>query len=214
MSHGLSWYSGLSAKFISSVRLSLTSRYKLVLASPQFCHHNITSFYFLPTASLIEIFYLLAFERRRQWHPTLVLLPGKSHGRRSLVGCSPWDCEESDTTERFHFPFWLSCIGEGNSNPLQCSWLENPRDGGAWWAAVYGVAQSRTRLKRLSTKMGRRPEGLQMGIASHIGNFLKHNSVPWKFVGSAYYQMKVPAGNPGLQQCSIQHYKYLTKKGY
>ena len=104
MSHGLSWYSGFSAKFISSVRLSLTSRYKLVLASPQFCHHNITSFYFLPTASLIEIFYLLAFERRRQWHPTLVLLPGKSHGRRSLVGCSPWDCKESDTTERLHFP--------------------------------------------------------------------------------------------------------------
>ena len=54
-------------------------------------------------------------------------------------------------TERLHFHFSLSCIGEGNSNPLQCSCLENPRDGGAWWAAVYGVAQSRTRLKRLSS---------------------------------------------------------------
>ena len=52
-----------------------------------------------------------------------------------------------DTTERLHFHFSLSCIGEGNNNPLQCSCLENPRDGGAWWAAVYGVAQSRTRLK-------------------------------------------------------------------
>ena len=82
--------------------------------------------------------------RRRRWHPTLVLLPGKSHGWRSLVGCSPWGCQESDTTERFHFHFSLSCIGEGNGNPLQCSCLENPRDGGAWWAAVYGVAQSRT----------------------------------------------------------------------
>ena len=51
------------------------------------------------------------------------------------------------TTERLHFHFSLSCIGEGNGNPLQCSWLENPRDGGAWWAAVYRVAQSRTRLK-------------------------------------------------------------------
>ena len=88
---------------------------------------------------------------RRQWHPTLVLLPGKSHGRRSLVGCSPWGRYESDTTEWLHFHFSLSCIGEGNGNPLQYSRLENPRDGGAWWAAVSGVAQSRTRLKRLSS---------------------------------------------------------------
>ena len=73
------------------------------------------------------------------------------HGQTSLVGCSPWGQEESDTTERLHFHFSLSCIGEGNGNPLQCSCLESPRDGGAWWAAVYGVAQSRTRLKRLSS---------------------------------------------------------------
>ena len=89
--------------------------------------------------------------RRRQWHPTPVLLPGKSHGRRSLVGCSPWGREESDMTEQFHFHFSLSCIGEGNGNPLQCSCLENPRDREAWWAAGCGVAQSRTRLKRLSS---------------------------------------------------------------
>ena len=89
--------------------------------------------------------------RRRQWHPTPVLLPGKSHGRRSLVGCSPWGREESDTTERLHFHFSLSCIGKGNGNPLQCSCLENPRDAGAWWTAVYGVPQSRTRLKRPSS---------------------------------------------------------------
>ena len=93
--------------------------------------------------------------RRRQWHPTPVLLPGKSHGRRSLVGCSPWGHKESDTTEQLHFPFSLSCIGEGNGNPLQCSCLENPRDGGASWAAVYGVAQSRARLKRLSSSSSR-----------------------------------------------------------
>ena len=86
-----------------------------------------------------------------QWHPTPVLLPGKSHGRRSLVGCSPWGRWGSDTTEQLHLHFSLSCIGEGNGKPLQCSCLENPRDGGAWWAAVYGVAQSRTRLKRLSS---------------------------------------------------------------
>ena len=88
---------------------------------------------------------------RRQWKPTLVLLPGKSHGQRSLVGCSPWVRKESDTTERLHFHFSLSCIGEGNGNPFQCSCLENPKDGGAWWAAVYGFAQSWTRLKQLSS---------------------------------------------------------------
>ena len=93
----------------------------------------------------------LAPPRRRQWHPTPVLLPGKSHGWRSLVGCSPWDHEESDTTEQLHFHFSLSRIGEGNGNPLQCSCLENPRDRGAWWAAVYGVAQNQTRLKQLSS---------------------------------------------------------------
>ena len=88
---------------------------------------------------------------KRQWHPTPVLLPGKSHGRRSLVGCSPWGRQESDTTEQLPFHFSLSCIGDRNGNPLQCSCLENPRDGEAWWAAVYGVTQSWTRLKRLSS---------------------------------------------------------------
>ena len=63
-----------------------------------------------------------------------------------LVGCSPWGREESDMTERLHFHFPLSCIGEGNGNPLQCSCLENPRDGGAWWAVVHGVAEGRTQL--------------------------------------------------------------------
>ena len=78
-------------------------------------------------------------------------LAWKIHGRRSLVGCSPWGRKESDKTERLHFYFLLSCIGEGNGNPLQCSCLENPRDGGAWWAAVCGVAQSQIQLKQLSS---------------------------------------------------------------
>ena len=90
-------------------------------------------------------------QQRRQWHRTPALLPGKSHIWRSLVGCSPWGHEQSDMTERLHFHFSLSCIGEGNGNPLQYSCLENPRDGGVWWAAVYGVTQSQTRLKRLSS---------------------------------------------------------------
>ena len=96
--------------------------------------------------------------QRRQWQSTPVLLPGK---QRSLVGCSPWGRQESYTTERLCFHFSLSCIGEGNGNPLQCSCLENPRDGGAWWAAVYGVAQSQTRLKRLSSSSSKK--GLNKG---------------------------------------------------
>ena len=113
-----------------------------------------------PTESLISLLDLYPISnlgcfrplfRRRRWHPTPVLLPGKCYGRRSLVGCSPWGRWESDTTERLHFHFSLPCTGEGNGNPLQCSCQENPRDGGAWWAAIYGVAQSRTRLKWLSS---------------------------------------------------------------
>ena len=83
-----------------------------------------------------------------------------------LVGYSPWGREESDTTERLHFHFSLSCIGEGNGNPLQCSCLENPRDGGAWWAAVYGVAQSRKRLKQLSSSSS--SSSLQMNVFPHV----------------------------------------------
>ena len=82
--------------------------------------------------------------------PTPVLLPGEFYGQRSLAGYSPWGHKELDMTEQLHFHFSLSCVGEGNGSPLLCSCLENPRDGGAWWAAISGVAQSRTRLKRLS----------------------------------------------------------------
>ena len=66
-----------------------------------------------------------------------------------------------DTTERLHFHFSLACIGEGNGNPLQCSCLENPRDGGAWWAAIYGVTQSQTQLKRLSSSSSKLLVGLK-----------------------------------------------------
>ena len=113
-------------------------------------------------------FQAVLFWRRRQWHPTPVLLPGKSHGRRSLVGCSPWGREESGTTEQLHFHFSLWCIGEGNGNPLQCSCLENPRDGGAWWAAVYGVTHSQTQLKWLSSSSSFILE------STHIKSFLDH----------------------------------------
>ena len=101
---------------------------------------------------------------RRKWQPTPVFLPGKSHGQRSLMGYNPWGCEESDTTERLHFHFSFSCIGEGSGNPLQYSCLETPRYEGAWWAAAYGVAQSQTRLKWLS---------------SMVLDLLKCSSEPW-----------------------------------
>ena len=81
-----------------------------------------------------------------QWQATPVLLPGESHGWGSLVGRSPWGRYEWEATEQLHFHFPLSHNGEGNGHPLQCSCLENPSDGRAWWAAVYGVSQSRTRL--------------------------------------------------------------------
>ena len=114
---------------------------------------------------------------RRQWPPAPVLLPRKSHGRRRLVGCSPWCHEESDTTERLHFHFSLSCIGEGNGNPLQCSCLENPRDGGAWWAAIYGVAQNRTRLKRLSSS-SHQQEAAKNWVLLTISELGKGSRVP------------------------------------
>ena len=117
--------------------------------------------------------------------PTPVLLPGKSHGWRSLVGHSPWGREESDKTQQLHFHFSLSCIGGGNGNPLQCSCLENPRDGGAWWAAVYGVAQSRTRLKRLSSSSSSRGhnvfrETLFSFCCAHWQGILLYSPLVWK----------------------------------
>ena len=90
---------------------------------------------------------------RRKWQPTPVFLPGDSQGWGSLVGCRLRGRTELDTTEWLHFHFSLSFIGEGNGNPLQCSCLENPRDGGAWWAAVYGVAQNQIWLKQLSSSI-------------------------------------------------------------
>ena len=118
---------------------------------PGLIHHSTLSSSSTRYIRVHLLFEIAASAGRRQWHPTPVLLPGESHGRGSLVGCRPWGREELDMPERLPFHFSLSCTGEGNGNPLQCSCLENPRDEGAWWAAVYGVAQSWTRLKRLSS---------------------------------------------------------------
>ena len=90
---------------------------------------------------------------RRAWQPTAVFLLGEPPWTEKPGGLQSMGSQRvgSDTTERLHFHFSLSCIGEGNGNPLQCSCLENPRDGGASWAAVYGVARSWTQLKQFSS---------------------------------------------------------------
>ena len=101
---------------------------------------------------------------------------------------NPWDRWGSDRTERLHFPFSLSCIGEGNGNPLQYSCLENPRDGGAWWAAIYGVAQSQTQLKRLSNSSSIRINSMlsyseyswTIATCNKLNEFFKRNVEPKK----------------------------------
>ena len=123
--------------------------------------------------------------RRRQWHPTPVLLPGKSHGWRSLVGCVHGVAKCRARLSDFHFHFSLSCIGDGNGNPLQCSCLENPRDGRAWQAAVYGVTQSRTRLKRLSSNSSSR-QSLKVHFPSNLTPF----PLPPRFSFPVYNQMQ------------------------
>ena len=119
-------------------------------------------------------------------------MPGKSHGQRSLVGCSPWGCEESDTTERLHFRFSLSCIGEGNGNPLQCSCLENPRDGGAWWAAVYRVTQSRTGLSDFTFAF--HCHALEKEMATHS------SVLAWRIPGTGE-----PGGLPSMGSHRVGH---------
>ena len=147
------------------------------------------------------------FPWRRQWHPTPGLLPGKSHGWRSLVGCSPWGLQESDMTERPHFHFSLSCIGEGNGNSLQCSCLENPRDGGACWAAVYGVAQSQTRLKRLSSSSS--SSSSSRGSLTCIGPPFIHPSI--SFLGQRWASGDQ---NPGFIYLFFSPWILWQKPGY
>ena len=130
---------------------------------------------------IICLIYTSVYIRRGQWHPTPVLLPGKSHGRRSLGGCSPWGREESDTTERLHFPFSLSCTGEGNGSPLQCFCLENPSDGRAWQATVYGVTQSWTRLKQLSSSSNQKHCSQGVPVILSFKGFGEGNGIPLQY---------------------------------
>ena len=130
---------------------------------------------------------------RRKWQPTPVFLPGKSHGRRSLVGYSPWGHWGLDTTEQLHFHFSLPSIGEGNGTPLQCSCLENPMDGGAWKAAVYGVAEGQTRLSNFTFTF--HFDALEKEMATHS------SILPWKIPGTGE-----PGRLPSMGSDRVGHY--------
>ena len=121
-------------------------------------------------------------------YATPVFLPGESQGWGSLMGCHLWGHTESDMTEGLHFHLSLSCIGEGNGKPLQCSCLENPRDRGAWWAAIYGVTQSRTLLKRLSSS------SMEKEMATHS------SVVAWRIPGTGD-----PDGLPSVGSHRVGH---------
>ena len=145
-------------------------------------------------------------KQRRQWQPTPVLLPGKFHGRRSLVGCSPWGRKESDMTEQLHFHF--SRTGEGNGNPLWCSCLENTRDGGAWWAAVYGIAQNQTWLKRLSSSSSR---GTKIPQAAWYCK--ENNKTPQSREKCGTWKMGIASSDQGLEtQVSAETRKVTINK--
>ena len=142
---------------------------------------------YLLTVTIFRSFLICKW--RRQWQPTPVRLPGKSHGWKSLVGYSPWGREELDTTERLHFLFSLPWVGEGNGNPLQCSCLEYPRDRGAWWAAVYGVAQSQTRLKRQQQQQQKSQSLLRKLCRSCACHFHLKFSASILFIWPWYFNM-------------------------
>ena len=129
----------------------MCTRYKSKIHEPVIVWNKLdTKQYTLCDVMKINLNSVKSVTWKRKWQPTPVFLPRESCGQRSLVGYSPWGLEESDVTKQLYFHFSLSWTGEGNGNPLQYSCLENPRDGGAWWAAVYGVAQSQIWLRWLS----------------------------------------------------------------
>ena len=103
-----------------------------------------------------------------------------------------------NTTERLHFHFSLSCIGGGNGNPLQCSCLENPRDWGAWWAAVYGVARSRTRLKRLSSSSSRNAQACSLFSLSSLVSGKKIKKTHSSFFLSFFFSFSLQQIPPSV----------------
>ena len=147
---------------------------------------------------------------RRQWQPTPVLLPGKSHGRRNLVGCSPWGRYELDTTERLHFHFSLSCIGEGNGNPLHCSWPgKSQGQGSLVGCRLWGHTES-DRLKQFSSSSSSSntiTEGFPGGASDKEPNCQYKRHERWKFDP---WVRKIPRGGHGnpLQYSCLENPMY------
>ena len=125
------------------VDITIINIYASTIGAPQYVRQMLTSMKGEINSNTIIMGDYIPLQRR-QWHPTPVLLPGKFHGWRSLVGCSPWGRQESDTTERLPFHFSLSCIGEGNGNPLQCSCLESQGRGSLVGCLLWGRTESDT----------------------------------------------------------------------
>ena len=143
---------------------------------------------------------------RRQWHPTPVLLPGKSHERRSLVGYSPWGCKESDTTERLHFQLFTFMHWRRKWQPTPVGCLENLRDGGAWWAAVYGVAQSRTQLTRLSSSSSSSFRNYSCCYSEGFYFYKNRNQKCRKELQHSDYYMELCSGE---RNCACPMFKHL-----
>ena len=122
------------------------------------------------------------------WKIPWMVEPGGLQSMRSL---------ESDTIERLHFQFSLSCIGEGNGNPLKCSCLENPRDGGAWWATICGVAQSRTWLKQLSSSSRSSTE--RIWVSTNILMWTLGCHLPFTLCGHLHRQCKSKTAGTSAQ---------------
>ena len=147
--------------------------------------------------------------------PEKAMAPHSSTLAWSLEGCSPWGHYELDTTEQLHFHFSLSCIGEGNGNPLQCSCLKNPRDGGAWWAAVCRAAQSQTERKQFSSSsssipacssvINNKPECVQFAQEQHrpLSSLIKATGINLKF------NIQLLQSNLHSISCYMQCQKYL-----
>ena len=151
------WVAVNNLKNINTLQMFVSERTPVVFMRPQVCYRDPLPYRKDGSQHLcaVNINGDSVVHTEKAMAPHSSTLAWKIHGQWSLVGRSPWGHKESDTTERLPFHFSLSCIGEGNSNPLQCSCLENPRDGKAWWAAIYGVTQSWTRLSDLATAAAR-----------------------------------------------------------
>ena len=144
--------------------------------------------------------YSMGLGRRRKWQPTSVLLPGESHGPRILVGCSPCGRKELDTSGQLHFDFSLLCVGEGNGSPLQCSCLENPRDGGTWWAAVLAAAAADSLLLACSLSLS--PFFSPLGFSRKLATWKPERGLT-RMQSCLHFDLRLQASKSVRNQCLL-----------